>query len=345
MLKPEDRFSVVTYDDRIDVLVPAMPASEEGRETARQRLDAVEARGSTDLSTGWLSGCEQIADVASDGTIARTFLLSDGLANRGITNHDELAARAADLRRAYIVTSTFGVGRDFDEPLMAAMADAGGGNFYFIEQPEQIQDMLTSELGEALEVVARRVVIDLELPDGVQAELLHRFRSTQTGNRLRIELDDLVSDQQISLIVKLKFPQGEVGNALRLRARVSSEDESVEGTSEIVWTCADHAANDKQSRNVSVDRLVAAIEAARTRHDAVELNRAGHFSDAADLMSLSAKRIASYARNDDEMQRVVASLKAESGRVAESMDPIAMKRMHHMSAYRDEDALGIGPCP
>ena len=236
MLRPEDRFSVVTYDDRIDVLVPAMPASAEGRETARQRLDAIGARGSTDLSTGWLSGCEQIADVASDATIARTLLLSDGLANRGITNHDELAARAADLRRAYIVTSTFGVGRDFDESLMAAMADAGGGNFYFIEQPEQIQDMLTSELGEALEVVARRVVIDLELPDGVEAELLHRFRSTQTGNRLRIELDDLVSDQQISLIVKLKFPQGEVGNALRLRARVSSEDESVEGTSEIVWT-------------------------------------------------------------------------------------------------------------
>jgi Ca-activated chloride channel family protein len=129
MLRPEDRFSVVTYDDRMDVLVPAMPASEEGRETARQRVDAVEARGSTDLSTGWLSGCEQIADAASDGTIARTFLLSDGRANRGITNHGELAARAADLRRAYIVTSTFGVGRDFDEPLMGALADAGGGNF------------------------------------------------------------------------------------------------------------------------------------------------------------------------------------------------------------------------
>ena len=277
MLRPEDRFSVVTYDDRIDVLVPAMPASAEGRETARQRLDAIGARGSTDLSTGWLSGCEQIADVASDKTIARTLLLSDGLANRGITDHDELAARAADLRRAYVVTSTFGVGRDFDERLMAAMADAGGGNFYFIEQPEQIQDMLTSELGEALEVVARRVVIDLELPNGVEAELLHRFRSAQTGNRLRIELDDLVSDQQISLIVKLHFPQGEIASALRLHARVSSEDEKVEGTSDIAWTFADRDANAKQSRNVSVDRLVAAIEAARARRDAVELNRDGNF--------------------------------------------------------------------
>ena len=190
-----------------------------------QRLDAIGARGSTDLCTGWLSGCEQIADAASDKTIARTLLLSDGRPIEASPITSELATRAADLRRAYVVTSTFGVGRDFDEPLMAAMADAGGGNFYFIERPEQIQDMLTSELGEALEVVARRVVIDLELPDGVEAELMHRFRSTQTGNRLRIELDDLVSDQQVSLIVKLQFPQGEIGNALRLRARVSSEDE------------------------------------------------------------------------------------------------------------------------
>jgi len=332
MLRPEDRFSVVTYDDRIDVLVPAMPASAEGRETARERLDSIGARGSTDLCAGWLNGCEQIADAASDKTIARTLLLSDGRANKGITNHAELATRAADLRRAFVVTSTFGVGRDFDESLMAGMADAGGGNFYFIERPEQIQDMLTSELGEALEVVARGVVIDVELPDGAEAELMHRFRATQSGNRMRIELDDLISDQQVSLIVKLQFPQGEIGNAVRVRAGVSSQDEKVEGTSEIAWTFGDNDANDQQSRNVAVDRLVAAIEAAQARRDAVELNRAGNFAAASARMVESVRRVSGYAGNDNEMNHVIASLNVESCQVAQSMDPLAQKRMHYRSS-------------
>ena len=332
MLRPEDRFSVVTYDDVIDVVVPAMPATEEGRETAKQRLAQIGARGATDLCTGWLTGCEQIADVASDKTIARTLLLSDGRANRGIANHQELATRAADLRRAYVVTSTFGVGSDFDETLMAGMADAGGGNFYFIENPVQIQDMLTSELGEALEVVARRGVIHVELPEGVNAEVMHQFRSTRSGNALRIELDDLVSDQRISLIVKLQFPQGNIDNTLQLRAHVSSEDERLEGTAAIAWRFADHDANDQQARDVSVDRQVATVDAAQAIRDAVDLNRAGSFSEAFGRVRQSVTRMSAYAGDDAEMNRLIASLQEQSDQVAHSMDATQMKRMHYRSS-------------
>lgn len=332
MLRPDDRFSVVSYDDQIDVIVPAMPASEEGLETAKQRLAQIGARGATDLSTGWLTGCQQIADGASDRTITRTLLLSDGRANRGITHHEELATRAGDLRRAYVVTSTFGVGRDFDERLMAGMADAGGGNFYFIENPAQIQDMLTSELGEALEVVARRGVVHLELPEGVQAEVMHQFRSTQTGKRLQIELNDLVSDQLISLIVELQFPQGNVDAALQLRAHVSSEDERLAGTAVIEWRFADQEANDQQARDVVVDRQVATVEAAQARRDAVELNRMGDFSAAFGRMVEGATRMAAYAGNDTEMNRLIASLQEQSDQVAHSMDAMQMKRMHYQSS-------------
>jgi Ca-activated chloride channel family protein len=342
MLRPEDHFSIVAYDDRMDVVVPAMPASVERREVAKQQVERLAARGATDLCTGWLSGCEQVADLASDVTIARTLLLSDGHANRGITNRNEIAGRAAELRRAYVVTSTFGVGSGFDERLMASMADAGGGNFYFIEEAAQIQDMLASELGEALEVVVRLARIHLELPDGVEAEVMHRFRSTQTGTGLQIELDDLVSDQLISVIVKLQFPLGGVDDALQLRARLCSEDERLDESSAITWTFADNPANDAQFRNIDVDRQVAAIEAARARHDAVELNRAGNYVAASGRLVQSVARLSGYAGDDTEMNQLIDSLRTESGQVAQSMDAMAMKRLHYQSssAMKSREASG-----
>ena len=61
-LQPDDRFSVVVYDDVVDVVIESTAASAEARRGAIDRLRAVEARGSTNLGEGWLRGCEQVAE-------------------------------------------------------------------------------------------------------------------------------------------------------------------------------------------------------------------------------------------------------------------------------------------
>ena len=158
MLRPEDRFTLVTYDDRVDVLAPSTRATPEAKRRALEALRGVDPRGSTDLCAGWLRGCEQVAEELEHEGVARALLLTDGLANHGVTDRDTLARHAGELRARGIATSTFGVGEDFDERLLRDMAHEGGGNFYFIETPAQIPDLLTSEIGEALEVVVREEI-------------------------------------------------------------------------------------------------------------------------------------------------------------------------------------------
>ena len=82
-----------------------------------------------------------------------------------------LARHAADLRAKSITTSTFGLGADFDEHLMSRLAREGGGNFYFIEQPAQIADFLTSELGDTLDIVARDARLIVGGSDDIQVRL------------------------------------------------------------------------------------------------------------------------------------------------------------------------------
>ena len=112
--------------------------------------------------------------------VNRVLLLTDGLANVGVTDHDELGAPAPTTSvGAGVTTSTFGVGTDFDESLLQAMADTGGGHFYFIGDVAQMRDHITSEVGETLEVVAREVVLELTLPESVRVEPLSPFRVEQ----------------------------------------------------------------------------------------------------------------------------------------------------------------------
>ncbi|MFH1475421.1 MAG: VWA domain-containing protein, partial [Chloroflexota bacterium] len=167
-LDAHDRFSVVFYDDTIDVVVPSTAATASARAAASEALRRVDARGSTNLFGGWMRGCEQVALHSGGEVVSRALLLTDGLANVGVTDRFELETHAAELRRRGVSTSTFGVGHDFDEALLEAIATAGGGNFYYIEDARQIGDFMTSELGEALEVVARDVRLEVTVPFGAQ---------------------------------------------------------------------------------------------------------------------------------------------------------------------------------
>ena len=56
-----------------------------------------------------------------------------------------------ELRARGVSTTTFGVGDDFDEVLLQAMAAAGGGHFYYIATAAAIRDLVTSEVGETLD--------------------------------------------------------------------------------------------------------------------------------------------------------------------------------------------------
>ncbi len=249
-LQPSDRFAVVIYDDVVETIVPGTLATPAARSEAIGRLRSIGARNMTNLSGGWLAGCEQVASALDQEGVNRALLLTDGLANVGITDRDELARHAGELRARGVSTSTFGVGDDFDEVLLAGMATAGGGHFYFIASAAQIRDHIGSEVGETLEVVARDVTLDVTLPDGVRLESLGAFPAMARGGRTSIELGDLVSGQEVEVPMRLFFGFGQVGDVLPAVMSLSDRDGVLDGAAaRLAWSYADDRANDAQPRD------------------------------------------------------------------------------------------------
>jgi Ca-activated chloride channel family protein len=333
-LHPEDRFAVVVFDEQIDLVVESTPASPEARRAAVERLRAIDARGSTDLAGGWLRGCEQIALHLAGHNVNRALLLTDGLANVGVTDPAELERHAAELRARGVTTSTFGVGEDFDERLLQAMADAGGGHFYYIAEAAQIADHITTEVGEVLQVVARGAAVVITAADGVEVEPLSPFPVDRGGNRTRIALGDLVSDQELTVALRFRFSYGEIGRQVGALLAVTDLDGALAmAQASLSWTYADNAANDAQRRDRIVDRTVAELLAARARQEAVSHNRAGRYDAARAALQAVALRIGDYAGDDPELKGLLAQLDRDEDQWAAPAPEMARKAAFAASSY------------
>lgn len=328
LLVPEDRFTLVVFDDQVDVLMPSSLATMAAKKRALRLLESVEPRNSTDLCGGWMNACEELSDFIADGTISRALLLTDGQANHGETNRDVLAHHAAELNRRGITTSCFGVGADFDERLLRDIASEGGGNSYFIQHAAQIPDFITSELGEALEVVMPRATLAFTIPRGADITVLNRFRARRTQGRTTtlVELGDLVSGQELEVVLRVKFSSGEIDEAVEFRAELG------ECVTSVKFVYADHAANDDQARDVVVDREVARIYAGRARAEATEANRHGDFDRARRALVGTARHITEYANDDAELLSLASALRNEVPQYAEHvMSPMSLKQSFYVA--------------
>jgi Ca-activated chloride channel family protein len=332
LLKPTDRFAIVTYDELIDVVAPATGATAEAKRNATRALKDVDARGSTNLGEGWLRGCEQVATIQDERYISRVILLTDGLANQGITDHDELRRHAGALRARGVMTTTIGLGEDFNEELLRAMSLEGGGNFYFVERASQILDTMTSELQETLDIVARAVTLTVSGPNILTIEPLTDAVVERVGDAWRVILGDAVAEQEFEVVLRINFPTGTVRHEITAQIALEDREGIMRAAGTVTWSYADTHSNDIQARNREVDRIVAELYAGRARQEAVALNRAGEYAKAVSALKGVAERIVTYAGDDRDLLATVSSLKNESRAFAKEMGELSRKQAYYLSS-------------
>jgi Ca-activated chloride channel family protein len=344
LLKRTDTFSLVVYDNEVDVLVPAAPVLPESLQAALRRLDRIEARGSTALHEGWRQGAALVAKRLAEEAVGKCLLLTDGLANQGLTDPAAIAHECAEACGRRVVTSTFGVGSDFDERLLDGMATKGGGNFYFVENARQIPGFLQADLSETLEVVARDVRVEVAVPPGVQVTSLNTYPTEETASGVACRVSNLVSAQELRLLFGLRFPAGTAGQSFEVRCSVSDRDGALGAPVDAVsCTCAGAAEVAAQPRERAVDRFVAQQFAARARREALEANRDGRFDAARRALEKTADRIGRYAGNDPELVALVEELRRDAREHSQEMEMMRRKALYfrHYTSGKDRDmALG-----
>lgn len=207
-LTPEDKASIVVYDQEVQVL------SEAGAVTYKDSLKGIISQvypgGSTNLSGGMIQGYRQVMQHRKNGQVDRVLLLTDGLANVGVTDPALLAAKATSMRESGVSVTTIGVGADFNEDLLTAIAEGSGGNYYYIDSPERIPDIFTDELKELLSVVGQNVEVAFKSAAGVKVNKVWGYKS-KGDQVVEMALPDLFASDRKALMLEIEVKSAASG--------------------------------------------------------------------------------------------------------------------------------------
>ncbi len=202
-LLPEDRLTIVAFDDLATPVVSGQKAND--KSAIRMAIAGIDVGGMTNLSAGWLSTSGIVASAADPGTYSRIVVLSDGHANAGITDHDKLADIAVGLRKRGIATTTVGVGAGYDDAVLSLVAAQSGGNLHHLDTLDGVGQILGSEFEELIGLYAQNLV--LEIAPGasvIEATVLSGYPVQSRAQGLSIACGDIVCGDDRYVLIRFR---------------------------------------------------------------------------------------------------------------------------------------------
>ena len=297
-LQPTDTFSLVEFDDRVKVLVPAQPVGD--KDELKQIVNRIEPGGSTALYSGVQEGAHQLRKYFDEKNVNRIVLVSDGIANVGPSSPSEMVSLGRSIRNNGGSVSTVGLGLDYNEDVMASIAEASGANYYYVRDAEKLPDVIAQELGQVKDVLAQNLHIIIEVPEGVDPiEVVGMPEVKFEGRKATVTLGAFYGSQHRDILVrcKIKSPQGDSAELAHAQivynAAGSGKELQADGVAHVHFT-AQQADSDK-SVNKSVAAEFALTRNAVTRKAALEMQDRGKFKEAAHLLKAQAQADAAAA--------------------------------------------------
>lgn len=207
-LRRGDRVSIIAYDHDIRCVLPMTRV--ELVEDPASLIRSIQAGGNTAIYEGVSQAANQFARIDSHAPIGarRILLLSDGLANVGPSQPDDFKSLGRALDREGISVSTVGLGLDYNEDLMAALASSSQGNVYFVENEGDLPRIFQAELGETSKLVARSATIEIDCQGGFRPIRIIGREGRIEGARVIVDISQLYAGGEKYVLIEIDNPGG-----------------------------------------------------------------------------------------------------------------------------------------
>ena len=341
-LNKSDYFSLVTYDTHVNTPIASNLVS--NKESLKLLIKNITSGSSTNLSGGMMEGYAQVTLNFQNGYVNRVLLLTDGLANTGITDPNQLKKIVTEKNRRSYTLSTFGVGSDFNEDLLTTIAEFGGANYYFIESPDKIAEIFSNELQGLLSVVAQNVILEVELMPGVTIIDLFGYSYTVENNKIKVKLNDIFSEEKKSILIKLQLPATE-STELKIGKVILKYDDVTLLNQRITekFVPSIKLTNDKklvqQNKNAVVHENIALFESVKLLDNAMTLIDQRDYEKAQEVIQSNLRFLQSnvnYKSSKRLKQQVLNVAKCSTDyKEADQLNEQELKRMKKSAKYKN----------
>ena len=319
-LGPMDMFSVVVYDHNVSTVVTAQHAK--NIEWIEGRIRQIRSGGNTALFGGVSQGAAEVRKNLDGNYVHRIILLSDGIANVGPSSPEDLGRLGAALIKEDISVTTVGVGTDYNEDLMTSLSQNSDGNTYFVELSRDLSRIFTAELGDVLSVVAKKVNIIIELPNGVKPLNIIGREGRIKGRMVELSLNQLYGSQEKYVLIEVEIPGGKSGEKKDIAyVNVSYENpftQKKETSSGRVYArFSKDKIKVKKSANIAVQKEYYLNLNAISQDKAISLSDKGKKNEAVSELKKSADKLREVGQeyNDEELLKRAEEMEVQAGQI------------------------------
>ncbi len=211
-LNENDRFALVSFANNAIVQSPLVNVSSATRSYLNNVVGSIKATGGTNMGEG-LNAALSLLENNHSNRARKILLLSDGQANQGITNPEQLAQMATRATHYGAVLSSIGMGLGFNENLMAKLADYGMGHYSYLEDLSGLGVILARDLEDTRNIYANSSTLEIKLGDGVKLVDAGGYPKTQTGpSTIRVSTGQMLSNTHKHFVMTFNVPTGNTGS-------------------------------------------------------------------------------------------------------------------------------------
>ena len=344
----DDILAVVSYDDKVEIEVPATKVTD--GDSIKDKIGRLKPRGSTAIHAGLLAGADEIRKFKSKERVNRIILLSDGLANVGPSKASDFVSLGKELASEGITVSTLGLGTGYNEDLMAGLARAADGGHAFVQESADLSNFIAKEFDDTLGIVGQQAEIIVTLNEGISPVRTLGRNAEISGNRITYKVGALFGGAEQILVAEVTVSGLSVAEQREIAKievgyidpatgqRVSASEVAKAGFSE------DREACDK-SLNPMVEREVATLLSREARQEAVRLRDEGKveearrkFDDNAKFLSAKKAALPAAAQEYQPLNDEINASTAAAAPAAQSSDGWAKERK--AQRYMDSNKAG-----
>ncbi len=205
-LSAQDRFALITYSDGVHIASGLSNVTGPNRVRIASAVNAIRVGGGTNLGAGLQAGIDILLSSSRHQNAAKVILISDGLANKGLTDLRALCNIAAVAMEKEFAVSTVGVGLDFNEHLMTAIADQGTGSYYYLENPAAFAEVFQKEFYNTQTAALTGLKVQITTNSGITLVDAAGYPIMNHNDHLVFYPGSLRSGQTRKLFLTLKVP-------------------------------------------------------------------------------------------------------------------------------------------